>query len=70
MGSILDTLQQFSCRGLESSQEQVAVEQAGDDQCMDQELCCIHCEERPDPADIVNGKSAGSGHSSDVEGAE
>ena len=26
-------------------------------------------EERPDPADVVEGKSAGSGHSSDVGGA-
>ena len=66
--SFLDTLQWFSCRGWESSQEGVAVVQAEDDQCLDQELCCIFCEERPDPADVVDGKSAGSGHSSDVGG--
>ena len=29
---------------------------------LDQELCCIFCEERLDPADVVEGKSAGSGH--------
>ena len=38
--SVLDTLQQFSRRGRESSQKQVAVVQAGDDQGLDQELCC------------------------------
>ena len=67
--SPLDTLQLFSHRGWEPSQEGVAVVQAGDDQRLDQELHCIFCEERPDPADAVEGKSAGSGHSSDVGGA-
>ena len=38
----------------------------GDDQRLDQELGCILCEERLDPADVVEGKSAGSGHSSEV----
>lgn len=66
--SVLDTLQRFSCRGWESSQEGVAVVQAGDDQRLDQELRCVFCEERPDPADIVEGRPAGSGHSSDVGG--
>ena len=28
------------------------------------------CEERPDPGDVVEGKSAGSGHSNEVGGAE
>ena len=54
--------------GWESSQERVTVVQAGNDQRLDQDLCCIICEERPDPADVVEGKSAGSGHSSDVGG--
>ena len=59
------------CNGLvaESSQEGVSVVQAENDQCLDQELHCILCEERPDPADVVEGKSAGSGQSSDVGGA-
>ena len=26
----------------------------------------VFCEYKPDPADVVEGKSAGSGHSSDV----
>ena len=67
--SLLDRLQQFSHRGWESSQEGVAVVQAGYYQCLDQELCCIHCEQRPDPADVVDGKSAGSGQSCDVRDA-
>ena len=36
--SVLDTLQRFSHRRWVSSQEQVAVVQAGDDQHLDQEL--------------------------------
>ena len=40
--------------------------QVGDDQCLDQELHCVFCQERLDPADVVDGKSARSGHSSDV----
>ena len=43
--------------------------QARDDQYLDQELSCILCEERLDPADVVEGKSAGSGESCDVRGA-
>ena len=48
------------CNGLvaESSQEGVSVVQAENDQCLDQELHCILCEERPDAADVVEGKSA------------
>ena len=42
--------------------------QALDDQCLDQDLCCVPCEDRPDPTDVEEGKSAGSGHSSDVGG--
>ena len=38
----------------------------GDDQSLDQELRQIFCEERLDPVDVVEGKSTGSGHSSDV----
>ena len=64
-GRVLDTLQWFSHRG----QEGVSVVQAGDDQSLDQELRCLLCEERSDPADVVEDKSAGSGHSSDVGGA-
>ena len=30
---------------------------------------CVVCEECPDPADVVEGKSAGLGHSGDVGGA-
>ena len=67
--SVLDTLQLFSLRGWESSQEGVAVVQVGDDQCLDQELRCVFCKERPDHVDLVEGKSAGSGHSRDVGGA-
>ena len=55
---LLDTLQRFGCRGRESCQEGVAVVQAGDEQCLDEELCCIFCEKRPDPADVVEHKSA------------
>ena len=36
--------------------------------CFQQELRCILCEERPDPEDVLEKKSAGSGHSSDVCG--
>ena len=32
--------------------------------------CCVFCDERTDPVDAVEGKSAGLGHSSDVGGAE
>ena len=64
--SVFDTLQRFSCRGWESSQEWVANVQVGDDQCLDQELRCVFCEERPDPANVVEGKSEVSGHGSDV----
>ena len=39
------------------------------DQRLEKELCRVLCEERPDPVDAVEGKSAGSGHSSDVWGA-
>ena len=56
--SVLDIVQWFCHRSCESSQDQVAVVQAGDDQCLHQELPCILCEERPDPADVVEGKSA------------
>ena len=66
--SILDTLQQFSCRGWESSQERVAVVNVADDERLAKEMHLIFCEERPDPVDIVEGKSAGLGHSSDVGG--
>ena len=64
--SILDTLQQFSHRCWESSQEGVAVVQVGDDRSLEQELRSTFCEERPDPEKIVKGKSARSGLSSDV----
>ena len=39
--SVLDTLQWFSPRGWESSQEGVAVVQVGDDKGLDQELLCL-----------------------------
>ncbi|KAK0154371.1 putative uncharacterized transposon-derived protein F52C9.6 [Merluccius polli] len=48
---ILDTLQRLDCRGRKSSQEHVAVVEAGDDERLDQELCCFPREEGPDPAD-------------------
>ena len=50
---ILDTLQRFSLRGGDSSQEGVAEVQVGDDQCLDQEFHCVCCEERPYLADVV-----------------
>ena len=34
---------------------------SGGDQCLDQKLSCFPPEEGPDPADIVEGKSAGWG---------
>ena len=37
-------------------------------QYLDQKLCCILCEERLVPADVVEGKSAGLGHNHDVWG--
>ena len=61
-------LQWLSRRGWESGQEGISVVQAGDDQHLDRELHLIFCEERPDPADVVEGKSAGLGHSSDIGG--
>ncbi|KAK0135808.1 hypothetical protein N1851_028305 [Merluccius polli] len=39
--SVLDTLQRFDCRDSKSSQEQVAVVEVGDDERLDQELCCF-----------------------------
>ena len=56
-------------RERERERERVAVVQTGDDQLLDQELHSVQCEESPDPADVVEGKSAGSSHSSDVGGA-
>ena len=55
---VQDTLQRFNRRGRESSQERVAVVEAGDDQRLDQELCCVPREEGPGPADVVVNKSA------------
>ena len=54
-----------SQRGWESSHKQVVVVKVGDEQG----LRCILCEERPDPADVVEGKSAGLDNSSDIGGA-
>ena len=45
---------------LASSQERVSVVQMGDDQHLDQGLRLVICEEKPDPADVIEGKSAGS----------
>ena len=39
-------------------------EMVGGDERLDQELCCFPREEGPDPADIVESKSAGLGHCS------
>ena len=66
MNTSQDTLQRFKHGGRESSQERVALAVAGDDQRLDKELSCFTCEEGPDPADVVESKSAGSG---DVRGA-
>ena len=52
--------------GWESSQEWVV--HVGDDQRLDQEFSFILCEKRLDPANVLEGKSAGSGHSSDDGG--
>ena len=56
------------CKGeiTESSQERVALVEAGDDECLDQELRCFPREEGSDPVDVVKSKSAGSGHRGDV----
>ena len=59
---VLDALQRLDRRGRESSQERVAVVEVGDDECLDQELCCFPREEGLNPADVVESKSAGSGH--------
>ena len=59
-------LQRFDRGGRESCQKRVAVVEAGDDTCLDQELCCFPQEEGPDPADVVESKSVGSGHCGDV----
>ena len=67
--SFLDTLQRFDYGERKSSQERFAVVKAGDDECLDQELCCFPHEEGPDPADVVESESAGSGHCSDVGSA-
>ena len=40
----------------------------GNDQSLDQELCYVFCEESLDPADVVDGRSAGLGNSCDVGG--
>jgi len=56
------------CKGLieaECIQERVAVE-LGDDQCLDQDLCCFMCEEGVDPADVVESNSTRLGHRGDV----
>ena len=54
--SILDTLQRFDCGGRESSQERIAVVEAGDDERLDQGLSCFPREEGPDPADVVESE--------------
>ncbi|KAK0141269.1 hypothetical protein N1851_021711 [Merluccius polli] len=56
----------LACQARESSQERVAVVEAGDEDRLDQELCCFPREEGPDPADVVESKSAGWGHRGDV----
>ena len=38
--------------------------------CLDQELSCFPHEEVPDPLDVVESKSAGSGRRGDLRGAE
>ena len=48
---------------------EIWVVQTGDDQCLGQAFHCIFYEERLDPADVVEDKSTGSGHSCDVGGA-
>ena len=60
--------QWFSRRGWESSQERVAVVQAGDGQHLDQELGNVFCEDQLDSADDVECEPAGLGHSSDAGG--
>ena len=54
---VLDALQRLDRGGRESSQERVAVVEAGDDECLDQELCCFPCEEGSDQADVVESKT-------------
>ena len=55
---VLDALQRLDRGGRESSQERVAVVEAGDDKCLDQELCCFPCEEGSDSVDVVERKYA------------
>ena len=43
----------------------LSVVEAGDGECLDQELCCLPHEEGSDPAAVVEHKSAGSGHDGD-----
>ena len=64
--SVLEALQRLDRRGRESSQERVAVVEEGDDECLDQELRCFPREEGSDLVDVVESKSAGSGHRGDV----
>ena len=58
-------LQRFDCGDRKSSQERVAVVEAGDDEHLDQELRCYPLEEGPDPADVVESESVGDGSESD-----
>ena len=50
---VLDVLQRLDGGGRESSQERVAVVEAGEDECWDQELRCFPYEERSDPAAVA-----------------
>ena len=57
----------ISCRGLTAdagkvSQQGVAVVQAGQDRCLDEELSGVGCEERTDSPDVVQEEPACPGH--------
>ena len=65
---VLDALQRLGRGGRQSSQERVAAVEAGDE-CLDQVLCCFPPEEGSDPADVVESKSAGSGHQDRIAGS-
>jgi len=54
------------CGGREFGQERVAVVEAGDDERLDQDLCCFTHDEGPDPAYVVESDSTRLGHRGDA----
>ena len=58
--SILNELQGSDGRGRGTSQEGVAIVQAGDDKSLDEDLCRLLSEEWVNPPDVVEQESAGA----------